>query len=349
MILRRIIWALSVILCALAFVFVNSPLTGALLILVIVLPIVSLIIALLSKKHISADIKLQQECICGESAAGEIIAENKSKLLFPAIEVTLKSENVKTLENSYRSCVFSLKPNSVSKEEFEVKTEHCGLIRFSVDRLYAVDYFRLFRFKINCEGADSVIALPKTFETKVFIEDEFASADSSNIIKKNATPDTSETVGIREYVIGDSVSDIHWKLSQKTDRLLVKEFGRTVVNKVLVFADTALYDGMTAGESDFVCVTFASILQSLFDDEAEFFAGFWGYTVNVTRQSELDEAVRKLLSAKCEKGLTPLEKINPLDYSKVIFITPSNDMAEAERIKVLSYRADFESLKVINI
>lgn len=349
MIARRIIWALSVILCALAFVFVNSPVTAALLILVIVLPLASLLIAALSKKHISADIKLQKECKRGETAAGEIVFENKSKLFFPAVSVTLKSENVKTLENSYINRIFSAKPNSVSKETFELKTENCGLIRVSIDRLCIVDYFRLFSFKLNCSCADSVIALPKTFDAEIIIENEFASADSSNIIRKNAAHDTSEIVGIREYVAGDSVSDIHWKLSQKTDKLLIKEFGRTVVNKVLIFADTTLYDGITPNESDFVCETFASIAQSLFNEEIEFSAGFSNTVISVTRQSEVDEIVRKLLSEKCKKGLSPLEKINPFDYSRIIFITPSKEKEDSERIKVISYRADFSSARVIYI
>jgi len=53
--------------------------------------------------------------------------------------------------------------------------------------------------------------------------------------------DRSEIFGIREYVSGDTIRDIHWNLSLKKDELIVKEFSRPLEDKITVIFDTAVY------------------------------------------------------------------------------------------------------------
>ena len=72
-----------------------------------------------------------------------------------------------------------------------------------------------------------VTVLPGLFDVEGYslevsnIEDD----DSSNsVIKKG--DDRSEIYGIREYADGDTVRNIHWKLTSSQNRLMVKEFGR---------------------------------------------------------------------------------------------------------------------------
>ena len=52
--------------------------------------------------------------------------------------------------------------------------------------------------------------------------------------------DYSEPYQIREYVPGDGLRQIHWKLSQKTDSLMVRELGLPVAEEVLLLLDTSI-------------------------------------------------------------------------------------------------------------
>ena len=353
MIIRRIIWAITVILYSLMYVFVNSAISLSALVLAVLLPLISLSFALISKGGISADINLQNECVKGDTASGEVVIKNTSKLFYSCVKITLESENTKTGEISESEIIIIAKPDNITKKEFDLKCEHCGLNTVKIKSLLVLDSFRIFSFKLKSSPADSVIVLPKTFETSIFVENTSSFADSSQSVKKNASYDTSEIVGIREYIIGDSVNNIHWKLSEKTDKLLVKEFGQTVINKVLIFADTALYKGAQAHTYDAVSEVFASVMLSLLKEEITFSAGF-GHTVkNISRLSELDEILREFLASKNEEDVSPLLKINTSEYSKIIFIIsdlkPGEEYSD-EKITAIRCGKNYENeLSVIQI
>ncbi len=51
--------------------------------------------------------------------------------------------------------------------------------------------------------------------------------------------DPGETLGIREYRPGDPIRQIHWKLSQKTDKLMLRETGLAVSDEILLLFESA--------------------------------------------------------------------------------------------------------------
>ncbi|MDR1291876.1 MAG: DUF58 domain-containing protein [Clostridiales Family XIII bacterium] len=71
--------------------------------------------------------------------------------------------------------------------------------------------------------------------------------------------DPSELFDIREYEHGDRVTRIHWKMSERIGRLMVKEFGRVLAGDALVMFD--LNGG--ADEADAVLTALASVSTSL--------------------------------------------------------------------------------------
>jgi uncharacterized protein (DUF58 family) len=70
--------------------------------------------------------------------------------------------------------------------------------------------------------------------------------------------DPSELYDIREYQPGDRVTRVHWKLSEKNDRMMVKELGRVIAEDTLITID--LNGG--ADEADALLTALASISAS---------------------------------------------------------------------------------------
>lgn len=63
--------------------------------------------------------------------------------------------------------------------------------------------------------------------------------------------DPSETFSIREYLPGDPIRQIHWKLSQKNDTTMLRELGLPVAEETLLLLDTsASDDGLDAEAMD---------------------------------------------------------------------------------------------------
>lgn len=338
MISRRIIWALSAVLCGLLFLFVNSGISLALLILCFALPLISFLIALSGKKRVLEDVEIKNECIKGETVQGIIITDNKSKLFYHLISATLKSENIKTREITKLNTLFFARPNKKSETKFEFSSDACGLCNLNFESIFILDFLRLFKIKIVSDSADSVIVFPQEQSFDTESEELLPLSESQNNEKKSSKG--GEILGIREYVVGDEVRNIHWKLSQKTDRLLVKEFGEAEFKGVLVLADNAYYSDVSAQDYNSVCENFVCLCNSLFESGNDFFAGFNGVCSQVTRRKELEVIIRAYLSAPNKENLNPLGGININDFSKIILLTASDFESEDGRIKVINCKKE---------
>ena len=79
-------------------------------------------------------------------------------------------------------------------------------------------------------------------------EDYYRLFNHSVMNKKGS--DYSETFQLREYVPGDSIKQIHWKLSEKLDKLVVREASLPVQKSTLVFWDKYAENGFSPEEAD---------------------------------------------------------------------------------------------------
>ena len=66
---------------------------------------------------------------------------------------------------------------------------------------------------------------------------EVQSPDSDTSSPDRRGSDLTEPFRLREYAPGDSLRQIHWKLSSKLDRLVIREPGMPAARTLLVFWD----------------------------------------------------------------------------------------------------------------
>jgi hypothetical protein len=105
-------------------------------------------------------------------------------------------------------------------------------------RLYEAQVFdllKIFRLKRKLDLVVKIIVLPrdKTPHGRG-TEAETDSESPASVI----TPHRSNTFNsLREYREGDSIRNIHWKLSAKQDELIVKQMEQSVNNSAVVFSD----------------------------------------------------------------------------------------------------------------
>ena len=99
-------------------------------------------------------------------------------------------------------------------EKFEGFSEvrNCGMIKISAVDFMVRDIFGLSAWKIKNFRSEKILIMPQ------IIDDTLDLAE-----KINYRGNSSENSSIREYRPGDSFKYIHWKLSNKTDKLLVRE------------------------------------------------------------------------------------------------------------------------------
>lgn len=109
------------------------------------------------------------------------------------------------------------------------------------------DPFGLFRRRIFLSPAQDVLVLPRVLPLTTFslftghLPGRGRSARRALQVTTNATT-------IREYVIGDALSHIHWRSSAHYNKLMVKEFDLDPAVDVWIFLD--LHESVQAGEGE---------------------------------------------------------------------------------------------------
>jgi len=125
--------------------------------------------------------------------------------------------------------------------KFSVSSHNCGMLSTSITLLAVTDIFGLYAWKVNHTAHNNELVMPKLLDIQLEVNPNKTPADDSEEYSmQRPGNDPSETFAIREYVPGDLLKSIHWKLSHKTDRLLVRELGLPIENKILLLLETTV-------------------------------------------------------------------------------------------------------------
>ncbi len=105
------------------------------------------------------------------------------------------------------------KPASLS---WQLAETHSGVVRLSCTSVREFDSFGLFSRKRLCTAQTEVLLPPQTFPVSVCLNQAAeVLLDSESYSAQKAGNDPGETFRIRQYVPGDPIRQIHWKLSEK--------------------------------------------------------------------------------------------------------------------------------------
>lgn len=111
---------------------------------------------------------------------------------------------------------------------------HCGGYRAAVEKARVYDYMKLFSFRCRKVRDDMVVVRPRPVPITDAPVPE--SSDANNWIPKHGGG-FSENHELRPYRPGDSLNQIHWKLSAKTGDLILREPMEAVRSRTLLTMD----------------------------------------------------------------------------------------------------------------
>ena len=107
--------------------------------------------------------------------------------------------------------------NGVTKIPLE--TDHCGAYSYKLSKLKVYDLLGFFHFDQNINKDIELLVKPSP-EMPGYMPDMYGF--KAKKLRKSSKPN-SEIYDIRDYQLGDPVKTIHWKMSAKKDKYLVKE------------------------------------------------------------------------------------------------------------------------------
>jgi uncharacterized protein (DUF58 family) len=183
------------------------------------------------------------------------------------VSAEIHCENMLTGEQGATRVLFMASPRYGGAADVEIGSVHCGRLRFSVGNVRVYDALGLTYVKKRAEAKGNCLALPDVVTADVLMGRPDAGKGDLEYSAVKPGNDLSEPLGIREYVAGDSPKSIHWKLTGKFEKLMVREAGLPVENSVLLLLETGISAGALPGPAmrAEAAEAFISLSQSLLE------------------------------------------------------------------------------------
>lgn len=303
---RKLFWLAAEISLAALWVRFGSGAPLALAMAMFLLPLVSIPLNLYLRKNIR--FKLTAEPNLPKRAVGYVNLELENLTCLPVNPV-------------FTLTVRNLLNGTVCREKLcftgehmtsQIKSDYCGRLRVTVEKAKLYDCFGLIGIPLNCRETCHITVQPDGFETNISLADSMAGlAESEQYSQYRPGSDMTETFQLREYVPGDSPRQIHWKLSGKLDRLIVRDPGLPIIQDVLLFWERTAPEE-TSRSIDAQAEVIVSIARACLQQNVQFRLG-WNDTEEnrciLHEIRELDDLIAilpRLLSAagsrECDSG-----------------------------------------------
>lgn len=227
---NRILYLLFLLGAFVFYLFYFAWFSWYLLILAAFFPILSLLCSL------PAMVMLKPELTCPAAAGRDlpvtISARNTEKFFMPAptYRFSLNISNAMTGKSVTQQAVLAGGRSFQSR----LDTSHCGACTCTITKGYVYDYLGLFRFPVTPPKPVELLVMP--------LEKEIEPRPNPAMMQyKTYHPKAgggfSEIHDMRQYRPGDSMRDIHWKLSTKLDQLIVREAQEPDRRQVIISFD----------------------------------------------------------------------------------------------------------------
>ncbi|MBQ6456177.1 MAG: DUF58 domain-containing protein, partial [Mogibacterium sp.] len=270
---KRIAWLLILLSLAVLYLFANGTVTLALLVSCIAAPLLSLAVIMASGRHISISFEKADDNV--SPAEVTLTIRNGDIMPVTDIEADIRCMNLRTGEAENVTVTRSIRPKGKVRETLIVTPGHAGRYEIAVDSMKLYDPLRLWSREIEVSDRVYLTSMPEIFELDMSLTSSSSAMPEGDRYKDSVNGnDSGEVTGIREYVPGDPVRNIHWKLSSKLDKTLVKELGQPITDNFLIVLGNSADVSFNPEALDAIASVYTSILHSLHAEGIGFTAGW---------------------------------------------------------------------------
>ena len=342
-ILRKFVWLLLMLGLLVLSVQTASPIALGLMICMVVLPLLCLPLNLLAAKKLkltaNMPVNLKKNC----EGVVELTVQNPSS--FPIFLCVCRIRLENQLNSEVRSMTLScgVWPKRSQTVRATFGSPFCGRIRLTVDAVRLYDCFGLIGVRARTDAHAASVVQPDTFPQSLILTASSARVEEAeDYSTERPGSDLSEIFQIRDYVPGDSPRQVHWKLSQKYGKLIVKDASLPITRSAALFWERT-EDAPTSARTDAEAEIVVSLCRNLLAQSVQFTLA-WNESGQFIRHlvRDLDELIAllpRLLTAKAEPGLSGAQLLlqtTPAGaYSHLIYI--SGELPADPNLQILGH------------
>lgn len=161
------------------------------------------------------------QCMRGEPVALNLKIQNKSLFFCPHAKAGFYISSLFGDVDSLMESDFTIAGRSDSRFDFDMDMKHIGVYQVGLKNMRIYDMFGFFHMDVPIKGDFEVYVKPRIYAMEDLKVEEEVLLDASRDTR-NAVPNGMDYIGVREYTPGDSMKQIHWKLSAHSRDYMTK-------------------------------------------------------------------------------------------------------------------------------
>lgn len=192
-------------------------------------------------KDIHSRLKMDSYYNKNANVSGELILKKDGVLPVFYGKFFFRIENLLTGEEEDFILDFSLFGKKEKSLKFDFKVKHAGVVFVTIQKAEIYSMLGCFKKEHGMKRVRSFMVLPESFEMDVTLNPVYClHEEGEKTVQSRNGFDSGIYYGVREYRQGDSMKNIHWKLTGKTDEYLVKELGMPALLFPVLYLETNL-------------------------------------------------------------------------------------------------------------
>ena len=229
------------------FIFYLEFGTVAIMGLLLTIPVFMLLFLILLRRKVSVEVDsknplAEKDAIDRPARAVITLSVENGNAILPITKgiAKVRYENYFSGEKGKKLVRFSVDSGKKRDRRIPIVMNNCGNVAITVEKVRIYDYLSIFAWTVgkNFE-TQNVLVLPPIkemyLENDRWYNETNEDSDRFSVYKKGDDP--SEIFNIREFMDGDKIQRIHWKLSSKTGNLMVKEGSLPLTKAIHIFID----------------------------------------------------------------------------------------------------------------
>lgn len=263
---------------------------------------------------------------------------NRSPLVAPMVKARLSMQSDYSGSGRDTEMILALAPFETREFKFSVTFAHLGRYSVGVSGLELGGLLNLARTRLPGGGAQQVHVTPLRHSPAYLALTDLVETEDSRA-KASAALDGTDYTGVREYVAGDPIKNIHWKLSAHSNGYMTKQtevLGNSGVDIILDMAAPKWTGEDGAYMYDAVVESACAV--ALYAAEKGMDSSMWFFdrsrkerNITLASASSFDQMVDELPGITDNAALYPLDQL--LSHASTSLYTKNN-------IVLCSARAD---------
>lgn len=240
---NRVIYILAALVSFAFAMAYKEQISAVILSAFVIYPILALLTTFVLMKLVSANFS-QKTLRAEKGTRFDIAISVRNRFILPCVPMELvcglPDEDSGVVAE--KKIFATLPPLGKSNLMMSCQNRYRGKYRFDIKKISVFDPLRIIRLTKKGKSEMDAVFVPRRLEIPDITD--FCDSENFSARQQNSAEIREDFSHVRDYIPGENVQLVHWKLTAKQDELMIKQFDGVFDRKALILC------GMNAGEKE---------------------------------------------------------------------------------------------------